>query len=586
MLKLNVNNFKNDLGAYVVPKTTKEVILEKYLPLTHYLVGNVWKEDAKDSKSLAFAKAVARALTYFFTALTAAPLYQKALCSSSEKIMFSWQNTKYAQAALEALSEYNVLRDDILRAGDHQKNYLAPENIDKVAGHVNDGQINIELSDEEKASAKANVARLQNLKTTKYDTVVNAQVESISTYLKGLKPEDRFKAHREIISAFVTISGYDKLSKEERLNFAVLVSNKTAETLIHSEVADVLDELNNNHNFIKLNQKIGKLSDAVAAVFGITRELSITVVSQFLKQAIEKKHGSFEHFTDAQLKSVDKVTDEDLKGSIDGIEKQYLELMENLVEKRDNICNGAVAQNASDTISLIKTVKTLKSEEEKLEKTLKTLDEKLSIVKKGKHLRRGVVPILETKEELLKARKENRRKHNKVIEDLGTKISEIHAINHGKDITFDVKDIQELRVQASKLLKEEVDLKSLEANLAVKNKYAFRAFEQFFSKVDSQESAEEQVDRVANTRSTIEDQTLRILNGWEKTRNFFHSWTYGLLVGPVDKVQTVSSTQVAKGHFANKNPINLGYQEFDAKQKGHYKAELEKQLGEEPVFLK
>lgn len=585
MLKLpNLPNFSSDLKNYVVKKSDSELVLEKYAPLTNHLVNHLLREESGDSKTTAFAKSVARAITYFLTVVTGSLLYQRPICVASKTLVFAAENTKYAKAALDSLREYNVLRDQITKDGEHEKNYLSPNNLHKALDDVTKGEIHIELTDSEKAKAKANLEKLDRLKVDKYDTTLKAQVESISKYLKTLPADKRFDAHREIISALVSLPTYGDLSEKDRLEMAVEISNMTVEALIKSEVTDMLDDLGRNHNFIKLNQKIGKLSDALAPIFGIDKDMAVTLVSQFLKQAIEARYTSLDSFSAFQLSSLDRVTDDELKATIDGIEKNYLDLMERLVEKRDNICYTAVNEDQKDVAAVAKALKGLKSKEAKLEKEFAVLNEKLALLAKGTKRYMGIIPILQTEAELKAAKKENRKKHAKVIEDMKGKVAELHAINHGKDINFEGKDLQDIRLLVNQALQEEVVAKALEGNLAIKNKYAFRAFVQYLSKVDSKESPTVQVTRVAGLRSALEDESKRIKYWRELPRRFFSAMTR--FVDPVDKEKAVSIPSVTEDLHTGRSSIALQYQDLDVDQRAHYRFEVERQIGSKPTYLR
>lgn len=592
---INSTQFKDALAGLKTSSGQKgmrigtQSLFGKVLPLTNYLVNVLWKERPDDSTKVAVAKAAARGLTYFFTVATAAPLYQFLLHTLPKTVSIADNHSGYAKKILESLHRYNALRHEIIKAGDHERDYLAPQNIAERDAEIDAHQgIVIKLSPEEQTKVKENIRRLQKEKADNYDRILGEQIKEITTYLKALPAEDRVGAYQEILGAFMTHVGFDDvfIRKNERFDFALEISNRIGIELIKNTTKEHLEKLSTNNNFIKFNDAMVELATDIAAIFGITTPIATTLVAQAVKERVQTTYGSLERFTQHFVPHLDDVAKTDtaeFQVFIDSIQNNYNTTIEELDETYENLHNGAVLKDAVESLALLnKDILDLRRESARLAEFLKTINQKLKVLgDKGSF--HNFKKIKETKAELEKAKQEAHSAYKETLKQIQEKLKQLAAINNLKDVNFNGPEVQALKKTAEEHLELERQTREAHANLGIKNTRAFRACMHLLNGVTLETPAESQFVQVNSLAQHLKDETQSFETRWEKVSKAFG-------FGPT--VKPVALFDVLRAHLATfamnslqaRNAVRTAYEKMSPAQQAYFAQEVARQAGKRAAF--
>lgn len=588
--------FKDALAAQKTPSGQKGVqvgrqsLFRTVLPLTHHLVNVVWKEKTGDSTQLAAAKTAARGLTYFFTLLTAAPLYQF-LMHALPKTVLTNNHTQYAKAILESLKQYNDLRHKIIRAGDHERDYLAPQNIEQREAEIDaNGGIVIKLSPEDQAKAKDNIRLLQREKTEHYDRILGEQVKAITAYLQGLDPEERPTAYKEILGSFMTHVGFEDVffRSDERLHFALEISNRIGVALITEETQTALNELVVSYNFIKFNDRLENLAKEISTIFGITPAVATSLVAHSVKERIESVYGSTERFSaqfSAHVADASRIDTVEFKVFIDSLQNNYKDAIDALQDEYDRLVNGAVLKDAEQSLGILnKEIAELRAQARKLTHDLKVVNEKLQVLgNKGSYYR--FRKIKQTRVQLEQAKRDINVAYKAVLKGLQEKLHELAQINNAKDVNFNGAEVQALKKVADEKLELERKITEAQANLGVKNTRAFRACMSLLKGVAVDKPAEVQFAQVSELAKHLNDEKSTFATKYERVMNAF-----GL--GP--KMKPVALFDVLRNHLNTfsldslqaRDSVRSAYEKMTPAQKNYFAQEVARQAGQSASFFK
>jgi|GEM_PF-1408089 len=599
----NTESFKNDLVSQNGASGQKGLwigrssLLSKVLPLTDYLINHLWKAKEGDSKAIVAAKGVARGFTYLFSVATAAPLYQFLAHALPKDATIATYHTEHAKKILDSLSHYNQLREEIVHAAEHERDYLAPHNIERREEQIEkDGGIVIPLSSEEKARAKENIRRLKREKNENYDVVLQEQVKEVVEYLKPLTSEERKTAYREIAGALITHVGFDDLfsSKDKRIDFAINVSNLIGVQFIKEMVQENLHIVSTDFNFINFNGNTKLLTAEIVDLFGISQDMAKTLVAVATTEAIVAKYGSLEkfssHFT-PHLEDVTRTDAVEFRTYIDCVQNEYNNTIEELDIVYQDLINAAVLSETDEALTLLnREIGNLRKEGKKLGDSLVAINEKLQALanKKSFYMEKPFyIPkkLTKTLDELQAEKKEVEAKYREIIKELQSKLKTLSTINHQKDIDFNSPKIVALKKTASDHMELERKVRETHANLGVKNTRAFRAFLHLAQGVNLKTPAERQVSHILSLAEHLDNESLSFATTWESARNFFGFGPKRIPVDLFDVLREHMSTFLVDSLQARK-ALETVYTAMTSSQKAYFAQAIASHLGKTARFSK
>lgn len=477
------------------------------LPLSNHLVKKVWNESENDSTPKALAKTVARGLTHFFSAVTVAPLYQGLLHLPMLFVAGNKLHSDYAKSILESYDRYNSMRKQVATEGDLLVNYLDLDNLQDIQDLVHDNKpLMIDIPTQSQGFVNQCLSALLQGRDNIHSIMVK-EADSIALYLESLPHKERVEAHKEILGSIVTHVGFDHTfrSKEDRASLAITVSNIVASKLLELDVAKLLNDLDTDHNFIKLQENLEELTENFSEVFGLSHEHAFTFVAQSLKADILSRHGSVENFVShhrCHLEDLCSTANEEYQVLLEAVRNEYVSAVEKVSEEMEKVRGNALTADAKRILGkLHNEVATLRLRHCQLQEDLHIVNEQLVV--KGKRSRFSRIKYyasslatlvttlnephirscgnfvhrvsLKPVRELLEEKREKEDAIRKALDDIKAQITEISRIHPGNNVNVNTSTVKALQKDVDEKINLERQFKEYQANLDIHNKRAFRA---------------------------------------------------------------------------------------------------------------
>jgi len=514
----NKIDFKNELSAIQEStgqlgfKVGKKFAMHTFLPLTNYLVNTLWKERAGDSAAISFAKTAARAMTYFFSAVTLAPVFQSLFYGLPKRLYDFKQHSDYAKESLTALRNYNTERNKVIIDQVSSANQLSPEGL---ADHSS--EMVVRIDDQQRMNQLTNAA-------DGYCQVIDGEVDKLVPYLKGLTKEERLQAHREILGAFMTHVGFEDVFKtpDQRLDFAVRFSNKICEKLAIAQAKEMVQKLSPSYNFIRLNRSIDQLSKEFAETFGLEEKTAAALLTSEVKKEIIAQNGSVETFKMValpRLSAICREEDKEFQALLDAAKHEFKDKVATLDDKFLDLEHLAIILDIQQGAQIRKTeISRLKKDQRKFEREIATIDGKLNALGNRKEYY-YLQKIEETETQLLERKKDAQAELVSITRSLNEKEKLIAALNNRNGIDFNGAEIQALRAAAKEALSLERSLLEANANKGPQNIRAFRAFMELMKGVDETEDSILQEQRILELTQNLSNNQLTYKTRMEKIKS-------------------------------------------------------------------